>query len=244
MCLFFGSEEKTVSYYYQNRYYRRRQPSPTTFTDSNGDVQDLASNSIPKRITTVIPLAKKDGNAWATDFLTSIGEAFEKYNRLTEKQYMWLQKIEKQYSEETRKARKKWCDAFSVEMREEMILAAKIQDFNNKQERVGYWKDLVASILANQDVFVPTEKQWNKFVKNKYIQAKIKTYREKPIFPPGSAVTGRAKSVLGSNMALVLNVDHEYPLTHARGGKRYLLLPFGSDKTITCEERSLKKYRG
>lgn len=241
--------------YYRN--YRKRTPRPTSFTDGDGVVHDLVSPSIAKRIEKTLPYAKKDNNSWAVEFLTSIGEAFKKYERLSEGQYTWLQKIEKQYSSEARAAKKNWCDNFTDEMRKDMILAAKIQEQNNASHiHAKYWKDLVAQILANPEGFVPTEKQWTKFVQNNYVQKKINIFREKPKFEKGSAVSLRGgagsncsvkinrKNVPPWKVGIILEVNPEYPETHARGGKRYLVIPVGAVEPVVVEERQIKKYRG
>jgi len=54
--------------------------------------------------------------------------------------------------------------------------------------------------------------------------------------------SARVSYGLRGKPALILRALPE-ALTHAKGGKRYEVLPVGSATPVTCEERDLKKAR-
>lgn len=226
-------------------YYRRyrRFQHPTTTVDRFGNEVDLTDQSLKARIEKTIPLAKTAGDKWAEEFLTSIKDGFDKYGRLTPKQYEILAKIEWRNDPKRKKENASWRRGFTADMRDKMVKVAKYY----RARQNGYWKDLVEKIL-NDKSFVPTQKQYEAFVSNNhYATGVLSAWGSKPKFGVGSTVspvTRNGKPAFDWSLGFIVDVDHEPPLTHARGGKCYMVLPAGVAAGVLVAERDLKKYRG
>lgn len=225
-------------------YRRYRRPAhPTTTFDRAGNEVDLTDKAIKTRIEKVIPLVKKANDSWAEEFLTSINGAFDKYNRLTPKQYEWLAKLEYRHSPDRKAKTNAWRQNFSAEMREKMTVLAKSQKAENTAKGQSYWSDMIEKILSD-DTYIPTEKAFRKFTENRYAEGKLRAMNEKPKFSVGCVVAASsARRGPHFDAAIVVAVDHEPPTSHARGAKKYLVMPHGGTTSITVEEREIKRYR-
>ena len=235
---------KKASWHRAGRY--RASPSTTYFEQDGSDV-DLKDPAIKARIDKALPLAKKAKDQWATDFLASIGEGYDKYGRVTPKQYQWLKKIEHKHDPKRKQEAKQWEAGFTDDMRMKMRLLAEIQKEENKNNGNRYWADLVEKVL-NDDTFIPTENQYRKFTENKYAKGKLEAYTGKAKFAKGDVVSpsSQYRGRINTNSftaAIVIEANHKAPTSYAKGSKKYLILPHGATAAITVEERELKKYR-
>jgi len=185
--------------------------------------------------------AKVEGNAWATDFVTSLTDRIGYGRELTPAQINRLGQIEEEYSDAAVEKKAKFAREFSPEMRARMNVAAEYY-VNNPP----YYGDLIKQIGDDED-FIPSEKQWRSMVENKYASKVWENYTSPPKYPVGTCVQLRKSSRVlfchQSKMGFVVEAGQKVPVTSAKGGKIYLILPVGEITPIYCEERDLKLYR-
>jgi hypothetical protein len=110
-----------------------------------------------------------------------------------------------------------------------------------------YFSHLVARHLVSPET-IPTQKDYNKVMDNKYIQNVLNSIEAEPLYPIGSLVQVR-KTARGTFYRLreqiAMVVDNNGPVTSAaKGAKTYSILPFGESSPIKIQERWLKKKRG
>jgi hypothetical protein len=199
--------------------------------------QELTDPGLTDRIKNLV--LRPGINDWEKNFLTSIGEYQLMKKRLTAGQYNAMRKIEEKHSEEKAAKHKEFVDNFTDDMRENMKIVAGIY----RETGSRYHTALVENILSN-DKFVPTEEQWNKFMNNKYAQGYVVNAKVAPKFKIGDTVSPSSldKSETWTS-AIVIDNSGILPRTHAAGGKRYSILPYGQMKPIFIEERQMKIHR-
>ena len=94
--------------------------------------------------------------------------------------------------------------------------------------------------------WIPTPKQYSAITGNKFAQAVLMNSLDEPKFAVASMVefrkAARVSYGLRGKLALILRALPEVQ-THAKGGKRYEVLPVGQVIPVICEERDLKKAR-
>ena len=210
---------------------------------------DPADCELARRIESILP--RTGERAWARGFLESLKAQNLSGRVLSEKQIETLGKIESEHSDEALNARVTWATDYLATRR---AIAVKVAKYYRKGV---YFGDLVRKILSD-DGFVPTMKQYNAMVENKYAKKVLAGYEAAPKYAPGSYVTlrsttpnqerwpagyGRGQRVENSTVCIVLGADEDI-ISACAGNKRYKLLPVGSALTITIEERRLKKAKG
>ena len=150
-----------------------------------------------------------------------------------------MQKIEGRFSEEAITRTASWRENYSAEMRDRARVVAGYYKANPP-----YYGDLCTSILED-DSFVPTEKQYNSMVTNKYAAKVIVAHYAEPKFPQGAKVevrkTGGYK--VAGKKGFILQVNAAPVTNAAKGTKNYLFLPVGEPTPIVVEERHLKQGR-
>lgn len=198
---------------------------------------ELTDPSIVQRIRNL--LQKTDLNDWEKTFLSSINEYATVRNRITAGQYNSFKKIEDKFGDDAIVKRKEFDDKFTNDMRDNMKIVAKI--YRETQSR--YHTALVERVLSD-DKFIPTEEQWDKFMNNKYAQGYVVNAKIAPKFKIGDTVSPSSLDKSGTwTTAIVIDNTTLVPLTHAAGGKRYSILPYGQAKPIVFEERQIKIHR-
>ena len=198
---------------------------------------ELTDPNIVQRIRNL--LQKTDLNDWEKTFLSSINEYATVRNRITAGQYNSFKKIEDKFGDDAIVKRKEFDDKFTNDMRDNMKIVAKI--YRETQSR--YHTALVEKILSD-DKFIPTEEQWDKFMNNKYAQGYVVNAKIAPKFNIGDTVCPSSIDKSGTwTTAIVIDNISLVPHTHASGGKRYTILPYGQMKPIVFEERQMKKHR-
>ena len=118
----------------------------------------------------------------------------------------------------------------------------------------GYFRDLVEKILTEPDYIPTSPALYSKFVDNKFASKVLEAYRAEPKFPVGSLATLRAKRSNGylaenghapwCDVNVMVLSTNEPIVSSARGCKRYRCVMVGSNVTLFCEERDLKKMKG
>jgi len=207
---------------------------------------DPADSELARRIESILP--RTGERAWARGFLESLKAQNLSGRVLSDKQIETLVKIESEHSDEALDARATWATDYLATRR---AIAVKVA----KYYKTGvYFGDLVRKIL-NEGEFVPTMKQYNAMVENKYAKKVLAGYEAAPKYANGSYVTIRANTpmqerraangkALGYSTVCIVLGASEAITSACAGNKRYKLLPVGSAATISIEERRLKPAKG
>ena len=179
---------------------------------------------------------------WEKRFITSVNSYFEKYGRVSNKQWATIQKVEANYSPEVIAQRQAWNDNFTDEMRQKWNIAMDYYENNPP-----YFQDLVHRYRTSPEM-VPTAKLYHKIVENKYVQNVIATIQSEPLYGVGCLVQVR-RTAKGPHYrfrdCIALVVDNSGPVTSAtKGAKTYSILPFGETAPVKIQERWLKNKRG
>ena len=181
----------------------------------------------------------EDENSWDFGFASSLRDQTKEGRTLSPRQTEILEKIEANHSDEVLAANKDWAESWDAEKAERLQIVAAYYYRN------GYFQNIVASAMADPE-WVPTQKQYSAITGNKYAQAVLANALEEPKFAAASMVefrkAGRVSYRLRGKPALILRALPEVQ-THAKGGKRYEVLPVGQANPVICEERDLKKAR-
>lgn len=227
-------------------YYRRYTPRSNAYYNTQSIVRDtvpqyteqeLTDSTLDQRISNV--LTKNDISDWEKDFLQSIFLYFAGKKRLSAGQYATLKKIEDKHSEAALVAKQEFADSFTEEKRNDMRIVASIY----RETRSPYHRALIDLVLDKDD-FVPSANQWQRLMDNKYAQGYLQNAKSAAKYNIGDTVT---PSSLGKHFnwthAIVVDNNGILPLTHAVGGKRYSVLPYGEMNTRVVEEREIKKSR-
>ena len=227
-------------------YYRRWSGRSFSYNNTQDVVQrevpqvsdqELTDPALMDRIKNLV--SRPNLNDWEKNFLTSIGQYQLVNKRLSAGQYNAMRKIEENHSEEKLTKQKEFADSFTDEMRENMKIVAGIYRSTNSP----YHKELVNKIL-DDDKFVPTQEQYNKFMNNKYAQGYVVNYKVAPKFNIGDAVAPSSMDKYSQwKGAIVVQNTDILPMSHAAGGKRYMILPYGETNTMIVEERAIKFLR-
>lgn len=224
-------------------YYRRFPVRSSRYTVQPEQVTpevseaELTNPGIVQRIRDL--LTKSGLNDWEKNFLTSINEYATVRNRITAGQYNSFKKIEDKFSDTAVAKHNEFANKFTDEMRENMKIVAGVY----RETKSPYHQKLVENILSD-DKFVPTEEQWNKFMGNKYAQGYVVNVKVAPKFNIGDTVAPSSldKTECWETGIVIDNVGI-LPVSHAAGGKRYSVLPYGEMKPVIVEERKMKKHR-
>lgn len=224
-------------------FYRRFPVRPSRYTVQVEQVtpqiseEELNGPGIVQRIRDL--LTKNGLNDWEKNFLTSINEYATVRNRITAGQYNSFKKIEDKFSDAAVAKHNEFANKFTDEMRENMKIVAGVY----RETKSPYHQKLVEQILSD-DKFVPTEEQWNKFMNNKYAQGYVVNAKVAPKFNIGDTVTPSSLDKTETwKSAIIIDNAGILPRSHAAGGKRYSILPYGDMKPIVVEERQMKFSR-
>jgi hypothetical protein len=247
------------NFYYSRTQYKNRFAKNDYSGFSSDKVDD---KTLPDRIRKLFTLEETKDNQFLQSFLPSILEQFEKKGYLSQKQVDILEKNEKLFDpqniESRRKELEEWAKEYDDEKRE---AARKVAEYYREQYDRGaintfYYEKVATQILENPD-YIPSRKQYEKMVNNKYAQQWLKNSSAKPKYSEGDWVELNASSnnyynrnnfwkeieVLKKAKTAVI-VDVKKPRHNRAGATIYCLLPVGSSTIVELEERLLKKTRG
>ena len=181
----------------------------------------------------------KDENSWDFGFASSLRDQTQDGRDLSARQMEILEKIEGSHSDEVLAVNEQWEAEWNIDKAQRLQIVAAYYYRN------GYFQNIVASAMADPE-WIPTPKQYSAITGNKFAQAVLTNSLDEPRFAAASMVEFRKAARVGYGLrgkpALILRALPEV-LTHAKGGKRYEVLPVGSATPVTCEERDLKKAR-
>jgi hypothetical protein len=199
--------------------------------DNDGDKMIQRLENLIERI--------EDENSWDFGFASSLRDQAKEGRSFSPRQIEILEKIEGNHSDEVLAAHKDWAESWDADKAQRLQIVAAYYYRN------GYFQNIVSSAMADAE-WIPTQKQYNAITGNKYAQAVLTNSLEEPKFEAASMVefrkAGRVRYGLRGKPALILRALPEVQ-THAKGGKRYEVLPVGATTPIICEERDLKKAR-
>jgi hypothetical protein len=227
-----------MGYYNSYRYRPSFRTVPYNNTQQfSFDEKDLTDPNLLTRIQNI--RNEPTITEWEKNFLESIDNYFGSKNRLSQGQYNTFKKIEMRYDSEVKAAREEFANTFTDQMRRNMHIVASVY----KESNSPYYKELVKNIL-DDNKFIPTQEQWNKFMNNKYAKGYLDNFNSEPKFKVGDTVCPSSSDKTERyNTALVVDNEGIFPITHASGGKRYMILPYGQTNTLIVEERQLKFKR-
>ena len=225
--------------YYRRRNYYRKAPTQEGWDDAR--VEEVKAR-----------LAKLTESPRLTPKFTEVVESFAKFvedkRYLTGGQENFLKSIEEQVHVDT-----EWEANFTDKMREDMVIAA------NYYQGTCYFGRLVGLILGD-DKYIPSERDYEKIVLNKYAQKAIAAHREPAKWKKGERAVVRTTARQndlekedGSKPPYgIINKLHNQTVlvVGEEGGPRlYKTLKVMCPSVpalgiFSIEERKLKKYRG
>ena len=181
-----------------------------------------------------------DETSWDCGFLESLKEQVEKGSFLSPRQEELLQEIEGRWSDEAIKSRVSWQDNWNPDHEAKFTIALRYY------KKTGYYSNIVYKYLDQDDgrTGIPTQKEYNKLVLNKYAAGVIRNIQGEGKFSVGSSAVFRATIIgdLRNKPVIILKYGNEDTVqSHAKGAKPVQVLPIGSSDPIWTEERHLKK---
>tara|TARA_R100001163_G_C4993278_1_gene145076 strand:+ start:82 stop:735 length:654 start_codon:yes stop_codon:yes gene_type:complete len=189
-------------------------------------------------------------NDWSRDFCESITEQIEKGRKLSDKQMDVLTRIFNENTEEEVQKLERWSDDFELKYSSVAALLA------NYYKTTPYYRDVVNDILGGK---VPNRRSFFKMLNNKFAHKVIEEAERPAKFRINDYVLGNAKCSHDHLEAvdsgrLGRHIYNDFRLrggfivgissmikSHARGAKRYKILPLGSTVSFWVEERHIKK---
>ncbi len=190
-------------------------------------------------------LVSGEETSWDYGFLESITSQLAKGYTLSPKQERSFQQIQGRWSDEAMKTRASWTQDWDDEKEEKFLIALRYYN------RTGYYSSLVGKYLVYEGdnvvrKGVPSMKEYNKIVENKYAAAVIRNLKEEPKFAAGEGAVFRANAEWGlrGKTCVVLKYGGvEKVRSHAKGAKPVQVLIIGHPKPVWTEERRLKKAK-
>jgi len=185
-------------------------------------------------------------NSWDYGFLESIATQLNKGRSLSSAQEATIQQIQGRWSDEAMKARMSWNQDWNDEKEEKFLIALRYY------RRTGFYSNLVGKYLAINEAGersvkgIPSMKEYNKIVENKYASAVIRNLKEEPKFAVGGAAVFRASALgrrAGKTCVILKYGDVERVKSHAKGAKPVQVLVIGQAQPVWTEERFLKKVK-
>ena len=191
-------------------------------------------------------LISGEENSWDYGFLESIEDQLNKGHTLSPRQEAMIQQIQGRWSDEAMKVRMSWTQDWNDEKEEKFLIALCYY------RRTGYYSNLVGKYLTinmNGDYAVmgiPSMKEYNKIVENKYAAGVIANLQSKPRFEVGAAAVFRANAewrYRGKTCVILKHGDVAKVKSHAKGAKPVQVLVIGEAQPVWTEERHLKKAK-
>lgn len=157
--------------------------------------------------------------------------------KFSEKQIAFYESIAANYTEKAIQDRDEWLSSIDDKMIHDMKIIAAYYKAGGT-----YYLGLAEKILAGEK---PTRKQYRNMCENRYAQSVLKEYYRAPKFEIGEVVY--PKSNMPHRLAymlrrggLIMQANAGPIESHAKGSKKYLVLPVGEAYGELVEERWLK----
>tara|TARA_Y100001938_G_C8088494_1_gene433567 strand:- start:2480 stop:3067 length:588 start_codon:yes stop_codon:yes gene_type:complete len=171
---------------------------------------------------------------WSRGFLESIRGQLEKEYTLSERQKATFNKIQSRFSPQEKEKLEHWAEEYRTEHKEKAKIIATYYSYTT------YFEDMATKILQDEE-YVPQRHRYKQMSENKYAEGVYKNATGVPKFADGEMVQIRKYGDCHADrIGYVLNSQQPVK-THAKGGKSYLILLFGTTTPIIREERQLKK---
>ena len=191
-------------------------------------------------------LISGEEKSWDYGFLESIATQLSKGRTLSPSQERYVQQIQGRWSDEAMKARASWTQDWDDEKAEKFLIAL------SYYYKTGYYNNLVGKYLTINEAGerivedIPSMKEYNKVVENKYASAVFRNLKEEPKFAIGGAAVFRAsasRGLRGKTCVILKYGGVEMVCSHAKGAKPVQVLPVGGIRPVWTEERYLKKAK-
>jgi len=191
-------------------------------------------------------LISGEEKSWDYGFLESIADQLNKGYNLSQRQEVMIQQIQGRWSDEAMKVRMSWTQDWDDEKAEKFLIALRYY------YRTGYYNNLVGKYLTINEAGersvegIPSMKEYNKLVENKYASAVIRNLKEEPKFAAGGAAVFRANAGWkdrGKTCVVLKYGDVAKVKSHAKGAKPVQVLVIGEAQPVWTEERYLKKVK-
>jgi len=215
--------------YARSYYNRRHQPSPIKENPTLGPRLEK--------------IRKEEISPSTLDFLDSLLDFFKKRGGLTQNQLNSFEKIESRFSPQEKERFNLWKEEYLKFHAKDAKLIAKYYSYT------GYFTTLSKKILENES-FVPTKKEFNKLVRNKYASKVLDAYKAEPRFEVNAMVqirstvdkTGDTRYLRPMRSRLCFVLANDLPIRNSTAGaKRYKILPMGVCTPIELDEKHLMK---
>ena len=191
-------------------------------------------------------LISGEENSWDYGFLESITDQMNKGYTLSPRQEATFQQIQGRWSDEAMKARMTWTQDWDDEKAEKFLIALRYY------YQTGYYSNLVGKYLVINEAGersaegIPSMKEYNTLVENKYASAVIRNLKEEPKFAVGGTALFRTNADWhhrGKTCVVLKYGDIGRVKSHAKGAKPVQVLVIGEAKPVWTEERYLKKAK-
>lgn len=179
-------------------------------------------------------MVQPDLNNWEKNFLTSIKDYFVKYNRLSDGQFSHLDNIAQRYTADAIKQRDAWYASWNDEKKDKF---RKIVDYYLTSV---YYTNITRKAQDNPE-YIPTEKEYDTLVNNKYAQKFLKNLEIPAKYQVGDLVQIRASWYRAGEIGTIIEV--QVAESWVQGSRKYLVNLLGEDMTKEYEERAIKKFR-
>jgi hypothetical protein len=179
-------------------------------------------------------------------FIESVYKQYARYGNLSEKQQSFVIGVFEKYGPAGQEKRQAWVKNYNENFKNTAKIVARYYLSNPP-----YWQTLSEKILG-EDGFIPSERQFNKFTKNKYAMKVVESTLSEPKYKVDDVIEARQSvgkysrnghEFIRGQKGFVLEVNSAPVISAAKGSKRYLVLPVGSAEPIHVEERRIKKAR-
>jgi len=187
-------------------------------------------------------------NRWLTDYdrrmLESYSYQLERKSKLSDKQIEVLQSISDKYKDTT--IMEEWEAGFTGKKLVNLLVLAyyysRVVEDAYTGDGTRKFKALSKRIL--HDKYLPSKREYQSLSTNKYALKVLQSHNKEPkfsvgqkIYPKKGAQSPTFKKL--QNGGFVLRADAEPVISHAKGAKRYLVLPVGLSYGVVIEERHM-----
>ena len=176
-------------------------------------------------------------------FIDSLSDFYQRKGGLTTNQLASFEKIESRFSFHEKAKLKLWTQEYlEHHLEKTKIIAA-------YYETTGYYTSLAHKILREEG-FIPSKKDYERMVKNKYAARVLEAAQADPKFNVNEMV--QLRSTIGNNSyernlqslrsRICFVLANDLPIHNATAGcKRYKVLPMGASDPLELDEKHLMK---
>lgn len=197
-------------------------------------MENVTDKTIPERILKCVQNPHLEG--WDKDFLASISDFYKRRGYLSGSQYNIFSRIESNCTDEAMKLHTDWINEYDDDKRKRFKVAV---DFYCKTY---YFTNITSKVIKNPD-YVPTRKEYDTLVNNKYAQKVMEGTFGEPKYAIGTNVVARSSSGwYGGKKGTIIDIL-PYVKSAVKGNKICRVLWFGESQVVELEERHLRSLR-